>query len=136
MLRILLPGLLLLTASCAQSPQDIARADAATAKDEARLAKALVGRSAGKPIHCIEQRATDMTNYGGALLYRVGAGRLYLNRPTDGCFGLKNDDILVTRSYSGQLCRGDILRTVDRTTGFPTGSCVFGDFTPYAKERS
>ena len=47
----------------------------------------------------------------------------------------KRDDILVTRSFTGQLCRGDIVRTVDRFNGFPSGACTFGEFIPYSRKK-
>ena len=50
-----------------------------------------------------------------------------------GCFGLRRGDAIVTRTYTGQLCRGDILQTVDLVSRIPSGSCTFGAFTHYRK---
>ncbi|HWK35141.1 DUF6491 family protein [Sphingomonas sp.] len=135
MLRIALPCLVLL-AGCTMSAEQAERADASQAREEARLAKDLTGFEAGKPTNCADLRNASVTVYGGdTLLYRDSGRRYWLNKPSGGCFGLKRDDIIVTKSYGSQLCRGDIVRTVDRTGGFPTGACSFGDFVPYTKPR-
>lgn len=127
---------LLLVAGCTATAEDVARADAAQAREQARLDKALTGYQPGKPQSCINPFGnSNVSIYGETLLYRDG-GRYWLNKPTGGCFGLKRDDIIVTKSYGGQLCRGDIVRTVDRSSGFPSGACSFGDFVPYTKPRS
>jgi hypothetical protein len=134
MLKFALPCLFLL-AGCTMSAQESAREQAADARDAARLEKALVGREAGKPESCINpMNATNLSIYGETLVYKDGR-TFWVNKPLGGCFGLKRDDIVVTRSYGSQLCRGDIVRTIDRTGGFPTGACSFGDFVPYRKPR-
>lgn len=104
-------------------------------RGEAHLAKLLDGRIAGKPVHCIN--STDIRDAqivdGTAIVYRVGANRLYVNRPVTGARSLDRDDILVTRPTSGRLCNVDIVRLLDRTARFPTGSVGLGDFVPYTK---
>ena len=132
MLRALVPAMLLLS-GCTMTAAESARADAAQARDEARLSKTLAGREAGKPTDCIDPRTLNSSVYGDAILYQFGTGKAWLTRTQGGCFGLSRDDIIVTRSFTGQLCRGDIVRTVDRTSGFPSGSCTFGEFVPYTK---
>jgi hypothetical protein len=37
----------------------------------------------------------------------------------------------VTRSSGSGLCRGDIARVADVSTGMIVGSCAVGDFIPY-----
>jgi len=135
MLRLLLPCAAVLLASCAATPEQVAREEAANARDAARLEKRLAGYTPGEPTSCIQPRGADnLQIYGDTLVYDLG-NRLYRTQTTGGCFGLKRDDIIVTRSFGSQLCRGDIVRTVDRTAGFPSGACSFGDFVPYTRER-
>src|SRR5437868_10663938 len=73
-------------------------------RGEAELAKMLAGRVPGKPVNCINlssaqsSRIIDHT----AIVYEDG-GTLYVNRPRSGGSSLDSDDILVTRSFSGQL---------------------------------
>ena len=122
-------------AGCATTPAQEARAQAEDARVDAKLGKALAGFQAGEPRGCINPGRRDVRIFGDRLLYRDTGNRVYLNQTTGGCFGLKREDIIVTRSFSGQLCRGDIVRTVDRTSGFPSGSCAFGDFVPYTRAR-
>jgi len=133
MMKRIMPLAALLLVGCATTPAQQARADAEQARTDAKLAKALAGLEPGQPQSCIRPGQQDLKIFGDKLLYRESGRRMYLNQTSGGCFGLKRDDIVVTRSYSGQLCRGDIVRTIDRTSRFPSGTCSFGDFVPYTR---
>lgn len=103
--------------------------------DEQKLEKMLEGMVPGKPVDCIRQGPNvDSTTFDGVIVYRDGGTR-YVNRFGDGCRFLRNEDALVIRLYSGQLCRGDIANVIDPAAHIPRGSCVFGDFTPYKKPK-
>ena len=102
---------------------------------EQRLDKLLAGRVAGKPTSCIssyDQR--DMTVLNKTALVFGSGTTIYVNRPRN-AQDLDDDDILVTRSYTSQLCRLDIVRTVERTGGFQTGFIALEDFVPYRKVK-
>lgn len=98
-----------------------------------RLEKLLEGREAGKPVSCISTYdSRDMTIYDKtAIVFRSGS-TLYVNRPQN-ADQLDSDDILVTRTFGAQLCRLDIVKTVDRGGRFETGFINLGDFVPYRK---
>ncbi len=100
---------------------------------EQRLGKLLEGRTAGKPVSCISQAdARDMEIFDGvALVYRSGS-TLYVNRPRN-AEALDSDDILVVRGSGSQLCRLDLINTVDRMGHFTTGFVNLGDFVPYRR---
>lgn len=100
---------------------------------EQRLEKLLDGRVAGKPTICISQSDTrDMEIIDGiALVYKSG-GTLYVNRPRN-ADDLDSDDILVTRTSGSQLCRLDMVQTVDRTAHFTTGFVNLSEFVPYRR---
>lgn len=100
---------------------------------EQRLEKLLEGRVAGKPVTCISQAdARDMEVFDEvALVYRSGS-TLYVNRPKNP-EALDSDDILVVRGNGSQLCRLDMINTVDRTGHFTTGFINLGDFVPYRR---
>lgn len=100
---------------------------------EQRLEKLLEGRIAGKPTNCISTSDTrDMEVLDGvALVYRSGT-TLYVNKPRNP-EELDSDDILVVRSSGSQLCRLDMIHTVDRTGHFITGFVNLGDFIPYRR---
>jgi hypothetical protein len=132
MLRWSLP-LLALLAGCAATPQDVARSDAMRAEEDVRLARALAGRAAGTPQSCLNTRNLNTSVFGDRILYRGVGDTVYLNQTNGGCFGLRRDDIIVASTPIGQFCRGDIIRTVDRASGAPSGACAFGDFVPYAR---
>ena len=102
---------------------------------EQRLEKLLEGRTAGKPTSCISQSDTrDMEVLDGvALVYRSGT-TLYVNKPRNP-EDLDSDDILVIRPSGSQLCRLDMVHTVDRTGHFTTGFINLGDFVPYRRTQ-
>ena len=104
-------------------------------KAEADLAKLLEGRVAGKPVSCINLRdiRTSRIFPGTAIMYQVGS-TYYVNRPQSASF-LRRDDILITDTHSSQLCSIDIVRLMDSTSRFPTGSVGLGEFVPYKKVK-
>lgn len=104
---------------------------------EAKLAKALAGRTPGKPVDCISlfpgTSDHSQTIPGAGILYGQGS-TLYLNRFDRGCSALSWDSFIVTRTPSNRLCRGDIAEVRQRSMpGIPIGSCAFGSFTPYQR---
>jgi hypothetical protein len=117
-------------ASCSTAPEP--RSPQATAK----LDKLLAGRVAGTPRDCLPTyRSGDMITIDeNTILFRQGS-RYWRNDPQGGCSGLGSGNYaLVTKSYgSSGLCRGDIGRVMDLTTGIVVGSCSLGDFVPYTK---
>lgn len=101
---------------------------------EEQLAKILEGRQAGKPVTCIPYSPTNNTTVidKTALVYRVG-GTVYVNRPSN-ANQLSNDEILVTKLYSSQLCRLDTIQLRDRYAGYMwRGFLNLQDFVPYTK---
>lgn len=109
-------------------------ADPVSARGEADLVKQLDHRVAGKPVSCINQRDIQSSQVvrGTAIVYQIGRN-LYVNRPS-GAYSLGGDDILVTRTFGGQLCRMDSVNLVDRTGGFQRGFVILGDFVPYTRD--
>lgn len=104
---------------------------------EAKLAKRLEGRVAGKPVHCISLRPTESSEIieGTAILYNGLGGRIYVNRPRSGADSLRRDDIIVTRTITDQLCNTDIVTLVEPMSHFSRGFVNLGDFVPYAKPK-
>jgi len=98
-----------------------------------RLDKLLVGRVAGKPEHCIshfdtrEMQVLDKT----AIVYGWG-NTIWVNVPRN-VQDLDDDNIVVTRTSTSQLCDLDIVTTVDRTAGMFNGSISLGEFVPYRR---
>lgn len=101
-----------------------------------RLDKLLEGREAGTPVSCISSfDSRDMQVLDGtAIVYRTGS-TLYVNRP-DNADQLDSDDIMVVRTHGSQLCRLDMVNTVDRTGHFTTGFIALGHFVPYRRAKT
>ncbi|HEY9131471.1 MAG TPA: hypothetical protein VIM98_06905 [Dyella sp.] len=100
----------------------------------AELAKRLEGRVAGPPVDCINlpqaqgTRVYDRT----AIVYDFGT-TIYVNYPRGGASSLNSDDILLTKTYTTQLCKMDIVRMLDRTGHFPKSFVSLGPFIPYKR---
>ena len=103
--------------------------------NEAKLARTLEGRVAGKPVNCINlrnvrsSRIIDRT----AILYDAGS-TIYVNRPR-GAETLDRWDTLVTRLHSSQLCSIDTVNLYDSALRFQTGFVFLSEFVPYKKVR-
>jgi hypothetical protein len=104
---------------------------------EARLAQILDGRVAGKPVSCIplyntqDSIVVDKT----AIVYKVGS-TYYVNRPTN-ADRLDDDDILVTKTSTSQLCNVDTIQLHQRGLGnMWTGFVGLNEFVPYTKVRT
>lgn len=128
---------LILTAALATTAASAAPSAKIQAKAEARLAKLLDGRTAGKPVDCINLRDIQSSEIidGVGIVYRVGASKLYVNRPKD-AGTLDSDDIMVTDTRTSQLCSIDTVRLVSRTSRFPTGFVFLEKFVPYTKVQA
>lgn len=98
------------------------------------LAKALDGKTAGKPEICVGRMlGTDGLRAvsDGLLLYRVNRNLTYRNDLNGECYGISRGQTLVLKPTNDQYCRGDIAYSVDLTTGMRGASCVLGSFVPY-----
>jgi hypothetical protein len=95
----------------------------------------LVGRTAGTPQHCLTFARTEPLrvsgNDGHLLLYDNGR-TIWANDLGPSC-GFSVDDVLVTEPLAGRYCRGDVVRSFDRTSRIPGPSCALGDFVPYTR---
>jgi hypothetical protein len=104
-------------------------------RSEARLARALDGRIAGRPVDCLNLRDIRSSQIidRTAILYETNGGTLYLNRPDAGQNSLSRGDVLVTDTHSHQLCSIDVVRLYDTSSRMQTGVVFLGDFVPYRK---
>lgn len=109
---------------------------AKNADGEAKLAKLIEGRTAGKPVSCIPaqidgQRLQIIDDT--AVVYD-GGSTIYVARPAAPDSLDTDHNILVINRFGSQLCKQDVIRTVDRYSGFTTGVVFLDDFTPYTKK--
>lgn len=109
-----------------------------TARAQSELARALAGKVAGPPIKCLpSHRTRDMTIIDdNTILFRDGRNRVYRNDPPGGCSPMGGAGYtLVTRSITGEMCRGDFVQVVDLTSRITAGACSLGEFIPYETAR-
>ena len=121
-----------LLAGCAPSAAQRQRIAERDARTQARLETRLAGYTPGKPQNCLDTTlAQDTERFGSTILYKNG-NTIYRNDTIGGC-DFDRDSVIVTKTFSSQLCSGDIVRLVDRTSHMLDGSCGFGSFVPYRK---
>lgn len=131
MIRVAVPLLLLLMAGCATT----AGTEQSNARDQARLERTLAGLTPGEPLRCIRRdQFNEMRTFDGTILYVAGRGRIWRNQVVGNCAGLRRGDIVVSKTFGGQYCDGDIIQTRSPTGGFLSGSCSLGKFTPYTRQ--
>jgi hypothetical protein len=119
---------------CAMSPAETARAESDAAASRAALGQQLAGLRATGTSDCMTNYGnSSLKAYGSTLVYRVSNSLVYVNDTTGGCENVARGDILVTKSSTGQLCRGDIGQTVTPGSQVPSGSCALGSFTTYRR---
>ena len=100
---------------------------------EQELAKLLEGREAGEPVSCIPlARASDARIIDKTAIVYDSGRTIYVNRPRF-AESLDDDDIMVTRLHTSQLCRLDTVRMHDRSGHFFTGFVGLEDFVPYRR---
>ena len=104
-----------------------------TDRGEAKLAHMLDGRTAGKPVECLDafQRRNMEVVDRTAMVFRDG-DTLYVNRPVGVDF-LTWSDVPVFKIWGNQLCSKDIAELRDRSTGMRGASVVMGEFVPYRR---
>ena len=117
----------------AQSDDDAAEAVEMTEGEE-RLAKLLEGREAGEPQRCIRQLPNSRMETIDGTAYVYGRGNTIYVQRTRNPDRIDRHDALVTRRFnSTQLCRMDVMRTIDPVSGIFSGAVFFEDFVPYTK---
>lgn len=101
---------------------------------EEQLADMLKDRVAGKPVDCINLPMVSSSTVidKTAIVYQSG-GTYYVQRPKVGADDLDNDDVLVTRLTSSELCSIDTVELHDRASGFWRGFVGLDKFVPYAR---
>lgn len=112
-------------------------ADAAPmTKGEQRLAKLLEGRVAGEPVRCIRTFPNMPMETIDKTAYVYGRGNTIYVQRTRNPEDIDSSDALVTRRFNAtELCRLDVMNTVDPVMGYFTGAVFFEDFIPYTKVK-
>src|SRR3546814_11041499 len=112
----------MLLGGCATAQNQAAEADR-RAKAEIQIADALKGLTPGEPKSCIDQtRVHNVRKFAGTIIYEYSPREKYRNNVSDGCFGLSRGDILVTKTPTTQLCRGELITTVSPGSRMPSGT--------------
>jgi hypothetical protein len=124
-----------LAATSALAALPAVAADRTSAKGEADLVKLLGDRVAGKPVNCISLRNSRSSHVidGTALVYEGVGGTLYVNRPASGADSLRRDDILLTKTFSDQLCNLDTVQLISQGSHFEHGFVSLAQFVPYTR---
>ena len=125
-MRPLTLALLLTMASCAVPPAPIG---------QSVVPAELAGRVAGTPSRCLSIEPSSALRMADGDRHTLisGSGRTVWSNSLGRSCGFGLNDILVFEPMGSQFCRGDIVRSVDRTSGINGPSCVLGDFVPWVR---
>jgi len=100
---------------------------------EEKLAKILEGRVAGEPERCLPMSATNDLKIVDKTALVYGRGKtVWVNRPSN-ADSLDDDDILVRRSHTAQVCSLDMVKLVERSSLMQVGTVGLTEFVPYRK---
>lgn len=100
--------------------------------DAEELADAIGPRVAGPPVDCVSTSSLGNARIidRQTIVYRR-TGTIYVNRLRSECPGLNPYATLITEVKGGQLCRMDLVSTLDPGSRIPGPKCQLGQFTPY-----
>ena len=103
-------------------------------RGEAKLAKMLAGREAGKPVSCIPNMPTpNLTVIDRTALVYDSGSTIYVNRTQDPRWISQNNILVSKPTNASQLCKMDTVYTMDRTTHMRGGAVLLEDFVPYKR---
>ena len=76
--------------------------------------------------------STEILDSEHLLFRRSAGGKVWLNRLSPGCLGLKPDMVLILEGNGGSICQLDRVRGTSRlgSAGIPSGVCSLGRFEP------
>ncbi|KPQ22003.1 MAG: hypothetical protein HLUCCX21_06510, partial [Porphyrobacter sp. HL-46] len=94
------------------------------------------GRVAGEPVRCIRSQPSLRMQTIDNTAYVFGSGNTIYVQRTRNPEDIDSSHTLVTQRFqAGQICRLDVVSTVDRFLGFFTGAVFFEDFVPYTRVK-
>ncbi|WP_233998682.1 hypothetical protein [Erythrobacter sp. YT30] len=128
-------SLMVSPAAFAEEKGDVeATAETEMTKGEKRLAKLIEGRVAGEPQNCIRVFPNERLTVIDDTAYVYGRGNTIYVQKTSRPDRIDDRDVLVSRRFNAtQLCRQDVVTTVDPVTGIFTGAVFFEEFVPYTR---
>lgn len=96
------------------------------------LADVIGNRVAQAPVDCVSTSVLDQPRIidNQTIVYRR-TGTIYVNRLRAQCPGLDPYTTLITEVRGGQLCRSDLVSTIDPGATIPGPKCQLGQFVPY-----
>jgi len=101
---------------------------------EERLARMLEGRVAGEPQNCIRQLPSERMTIIDKTAYVYGRGKTIYVQRTQHPERIDRRDALVSQRFNAtQICRQDVVTTIDPVLGFFTGAVFFDEFIPYTR---
>lgn len=129
-----LASLTLLAGQPAFAEEDAKPAETEMSEGEKRLAELLEGRVAGEPVNCIRSLLNDRLTVIDETAYVYGRGRTIYVQRTQNPEQIDRRETLVSRRFNGnQVCRQDVITTIDPVLGFFTGAVFFTEFVPYTR---
>lgn len=103
---------------------------------EEELADVIGNRVAQAPVNCVSTSLLDQPRIIDNQTITYGhMGTIYVNRLRAQCPGLDPHTTLITEVKGGQLCRSDLVSTLDPGSTIPGPKCQLGEFLPYKRPK-
>ena len=127
-------GLAFLASGPAVADEQSDETETELTEGEQRLQRMLEGRVAGEPQNCIRTRLNERLTVIDETAYVYGRGHTIYVQRTQNPEDIDRRDTLVSRRFNAtELCRQDVITTIDPVLGFFTGAVFFDDFIPYTR---
>ncbi|MFB0612188.1 hypothetical protein [Aurantiacibacter poecillastricola] len=129
----MLKNLFISTAVAAMALAAPAYAQDREERAELAFAELVEGRTAGEPQPCITafQSSDIRVEENVGLVYERG-DTIWVARANNPR-SLDNWDVPIIERFGSRLCRYDVTRTIDRSTGMFSGVLFLDDFVPYTR---
>ena len=100
--------------------------------DSAGLPGELAGYAAGAPQSCVPTSTSQSLRVIDSSTLAYGSGKtIYVNHLGGACPALSPLNTLIVDAQSGQYCRGDRVRGLEREGLIPGPVCILGTWVPY-----
>jgi len=114
-------------------------ATCAAAQPVAAPVPELNGRVAGPPVTCVRVSSTSKSlrpsRVNGHVLLWGSGKTIWANQLRGSCGYNRDNDVLVLEPSTSSLCRGDFVRSFDRSSRIPGPTCVLKEFVPYTRAK-
>jgi len=90
----------------------------------------------GETLSCLPVRQIDSMKFveDSVILVETHSGKVYFNQTSNDCNGARANTFIAYSTTGPTLCRNEIVRVIDNSSGAFMGSCAIGSFDRVEKK--